>query len=83
MVCSNAQWRCTVWWLAQFDLRNGAVRKKYDSLKYTLKKLEVRQGHHTKTLDMSLSACGGDAIILGKAAACVCEVSIFRAEHAV
>ena len=26
---------------AQFDLRNGNIRKKYDSLKYTLKKLEV------------------------------------------
>jgi hypothetical protein len=26
----------------QFDLRNGALRKKYDALKYTLKKLEVR-----------------------------------------
>ena len=25
---------------AQFDLRNGAIRKKYDSLKYTLKKME-------------------------------------------
>lgn len=24
----------------QFDLRNGSIRKKYDSLKYTLKKLE-------------------------------------------
>jgi hypothetical protein len=24
----------------QFDLRNGAIRKKYDSLKYTLKKME-------------------------------------------
>lgn len=36
-------------WLAQFDLRNGAVRKKYDSLKYTLKKLEVRQGRDTTT----------------------------------
>ena len=24
----------------QFDLRNGALRKKYDTLKYTLKKLE-------------------------------------------
>ena len=27
---------------AQFDLRNGAIRKKYDALKYTLKKMEVR-----------------------------------------
>ncbi len=26
--------------LAQFDLRNGSIRKKYDSLKYTLRKLE-------------------------------------------
>ncbi len=25
----------------QYDLRNGAIRKKFDSLKYTLKKLEV------------------------------------------
>lgn len=25
----------------QFDLRNGSLRKKYDALKYTLKKLEV------------------------------------------
>jgi hypothetical protein len=25
----------------QMDLRNGAVRKKYDTLKYTLRKLEV------------------------------------------
>lgn len=24
----------------QFDLRNGSIRKKYDSLKYTLKKME-------------------------------------------
>ena len=24
----------------QFDLRNGSIRKKYDSLKYTLRKLE-------------------------------------------
>ncbi len=24
----------------QFDLRNGSIRKKYDSLKYTVKKLE-------------------------------------------
>ena len=24
----------------QFDLRNGGIRKKYDSLKYTVKKLE-------------------------------------------
>lgn len=24
----------------QFDLRNGALRKKYDALKYTLKKME-------------------------------------------
>lgn len=24
----------------QYDLRNGSIRKKYDSLKYTLKKLE-------------------------------------------
>ena len=24
----------------QFDLRNGAIRKKYDSLKYTLRKME-------------------------------------------
>lgn len=24
----------------QFDLRNGTIRKKYDSLKYTLKKME-------------------------------------------
>lgn len=34
----------------QFDLRNGSLRKKFDALKYTLKKLEVsqhvmRQGH--------------------------------------
>ncbi len=27
--------------LLQFDLRNGALRKKYDALKYTLRKLEV------------------------------------------
>lgn len=26
------------------NLRNGALRKKFDALKYTLKKLEVRQG---------------------------------------
>lgn len=26
----------------QLDLRNGALRKKYDSLKYTQKRLEVR-----------------------------------------
>ena len=25
----------------QFDLRNSALRRKYDGLKYTLKKLEV------------------------------------------
>jgi hypothetical protein len=25
----------------QFDLRNGSLRKKYDSLKYTLKKMET------------------------------------------
>lgn len=25
----------------QFDLRNSSLRKKYDGLKYTLKKLEV------------------------------------------
>lgn len=28
----------------QFDLRNSALRKKFDSLKYTLKKLEVVRG---------------------------------------
>lgn len=27
--------------MLQFDLRNGSLRKKYDSLKYTLKKMEV------------------------------------------
>lgn len=26
--------------MLQFDLRNGALRKKYDGLKYTLRKLE-------------------------------------------
>jgi len=26
----------------QFDLRNSALRRKYDGLKYTLKKLEVK-----------------------------------------
>lgn len=25
----------------QFDLRNGALRKKFDALKYTLKKMET------------------------------------------
>ncbi len=34
----------------QFDLRNGALRKKFDGLKYTLKKLEVGAWHtHTHT----------------------------------
>lgn len=28
----------------QFDLRNGSLRKKFDSVKYTLKKLEVSVG---------------------------------------
>jgi hypothetical protein len=27
--------------VVQFDLRNGSLRKKFDSVKYTLKKLEV------------------------------------------
>ena len=48
-LCLKILSRITGWWLAQFDLRNGAVRKKYDSLKYTLKKLEVRQGRDTTT----------------------------------
>lgn len=30
--------------LMQFDFRNNALRRKYDSLKYTLKKMEVRAG---------------------------------------
>ncbi len=37
--------RCSLFYTAarvQFDLRNGALRKKFDALKYTLKKLEVR-----------------------------------------
>ena len=29
-----------MWLRVQFDLRNGSLRKKYDGLKYTLKKLE-------------------------------------------
>lgn len=28
--------------LIQFDFRNGPLRKKYDSVKYNLRKLEVR-----------------------------------------
>lgn len=28
--------------LIQFDFRNGPLRKKYDSIKYNLRKLEVR-----------------------------------------
>ncbi len=31
---------CAVLACLQFDLRNGAIRKKYDLLKYTLKKME-------------------------------------------
>ena len=27
--------------MLQFDLRNGALRKKFDALKYTLKKMET------------------------------------------
>lgn len=50
MECSVTHWamslvsfRCPA--CMQFlslDLRNGALRKKYDALKYTLKKMEVR-----------------------------------------
>jgi hypothetical protein len=32
-------------WPQQFDLRNGSLRKKFDSLKYTLKKMEVLPRH--------------------------------------
>lgn len=37
----------------QFDLRNGSLRKKYDSLKYVLKNLE------STLYDLSLSGAGG------------------------
>ena len=40
--------------LMQFDLRNGAIRKKYDSLKYTLKKMEVTRHQN---LALHLPAC--------------------------
>lgn len=33
-----------LWPAVPADLRNGTLRKKYDGLKYTLKKLEVRLG---------------------------------------
>lgn len=32
--------------LIQFDFRNGPLRKKYDSVKYNLRKLEVRRVVH-------------------------------------
>lgn len=31
--------------LMQFEFRNGQLRKKYDGIKYTLKKMEVRTGN--------------------------------------
>lgn len=31
--------------LIQFDFRNGPLRKKYDSIKYNLRKLEVMYCH--------------------------------------
>ncbi len=43
----------------QFDLRNGALRKKFDALKYTLKKLEVRMlhGHCGASLTGVMTGC--------------------------
>lgn len=35
----------------KFDLRNGALRKKYDALKYTLKKMEVGDGEMDQGID--------------------------------
>jgi hypothetical protein len=37
MLCSDDALCC----VAAADLRNGSLRKKFDALKYTLKKLEV------------------------------------------
>lgn len=44
--------------VAQYDLRNGAIRKKFDSLKYTLKKLEVG-GRHPSNLCRILDKTSG------------------------
>ena len=43
----------------KFDFRNGALRKKYDGLKYTLKKME-------NTLRDEPHAGGGEAVSRGR-----------------
>lgn len=53
----------------QFDLRNGSLRKKYDALKYTLKKMEntlyelslTKAGLPTKPEDVGEPEAGGGA----------------------
>jgi hypothetical protein len=45
----------------QFDFRNGAIRKKYDALKYTLKKMETTLYEQSLTENLGFSQdAGGD-----------------------
>ena len=45
----------------QFDFRNGAIRKKFDSLKYTLKKMETTLYEQSLTENLGFVRDAGDA----------------------
>ena len=55
---------------AQFDFRNGAIRKKFDALKYTLKKMETTLYEQSLTENLGFRRdAGGDEGDEGAAAA--------------